>query len=577
MIMKGLPENNSRIPCEYRIFSLWMFGLWVVVVGAVLVLSAASLYFGELNQDEGWYLYAARLVSQGKLPYVDFCFTQGPVMAFVYSLAQPLVDKWGVAGGRLFSVLMNLGCMILAGWLAFRLSVPQKKSGIINRQLCAALLAVMLIGVNAYQVYFSSIVKTYSLTSLFLVAGFLALSFVSERGGILAAFLSGVFLSLAAGTRTSAGAVIPVVFFFFLWCLWYAGRIKKKDYEFHEGRENAVPPHIVTPILPYAHVSVVLAFSIGAVLTLSAIFVPFIMKAPEAFRFGMFDYHMARDAGDIMSVVILKAGCVLRLCGSYFVPFGLFTVTCLYVLFHRASLYPARVPSHLSLLVIVSLSAVAVWLVQILVPFPYDEYQVNIYPLFAVVLSVYLSWVMAPELLHVASAVLFLSVASVGSSSVVQSWFVRDVDRLWVHFRERSQLEVLQQVGRNIRDVAGDNTELFTQDAYLAVEAGMTLPHGLEMGPFCYAPDWGRERAEACHILNRDMMVETIKNSGAHVAALSGYGFAVETPAVVELSEEERELLINVLMETFMPFRQIEYFGQGDTRLRIFLSKDNKR
>ena len=68
-----------------------------------VVLGAANLYFGDLNQDEGWYLYAARQVHEGELPYRDFAFTQGPMLPLVYSLAYPLVERWGVAGGRLFT------------------------------------------------------------------------------------------------------------------------------------------------------------------------------------------------------------------------------------------------------------------------------------------------------------------------------------------------------------------------------------------------------------------------------------------------------------------------------------------
>ncbi len=71
----------------------------VATFAVCLVLTAANLYYGELNQDEGWYLYAARMVSEGQMPYRDFAFTQGPVMALVYSAADPLVDIAGVAGG----------------------------------------------------------------------------------------------------------------------------------------------------------------------------------------------------------------------------------------------------------------------------------------------------------------------------------------------------------------------------------------------------------------------------------------------------------------------------------------------
>ncbi len=44
---------------------------WAVALVALAVLAAAAVWMGGLNQDEGWYLYAANLVAEGKTPYSD--------------------------------------------------------------------------------------------------------------------------------------------------------------------------------------------------------------------------------------------------------------------------------------------------------------------------------------------------------------------------------------------------------------------------------------------------------------------------------------------------------------------------
>ena len=181
----------------------WLVFLWVCALALYVVLGAANLHFGDLNQDEGWYLYAARQVHDGALPYRDFAFTQGPMLPFVYSMAQPLVDRWGVAGGRLFSLLVGfLGALTAAG-LAARVAPGDRKR-------LAALLAFILIAGNVYQSYFTTLVKTYSLCAFFLAAGLLALSGARGRGGWLVCFLGGVLLALAAGTRISAGIAMPL-------------------------------------------------------------------------------------------------------------------------------------------------------------------------------------------------------------------------------------------------------------------------------------------------------------------------------------------------------------------------------
>ena len=91
----------------------WFAGLLVVALGVWFALGAANLYYGELNQDEGWYLYTARLAAEGQQPYRDFAFTQGPVFLMVYAQAQPLVERWGLMGGRVFTGVLGLVAILL--------------------------------------------------------------------------------------------------------------------------------------------------------------------------------------------------------------------------------------------------------------------------------------------------------------------------------------------------------------------------------------------------------------------------------------------------------------------------------
>ena len=559
---------------EFSVFTLWSVLLWGATIVVVVVLHLSSLYMGELNQDEGWYLYAAKLVSQGSIPYRDFVFTQGPIMPFVYSWAWPMVERWGVLGGRLYTMALGFLSMFLSAWLAFRMSSPRRRSAILNRQSCAAMLTVILIGINAYQAYFTSVVKTYSLTSLLLVSGFLLLSYAEGRRGWLCAFLSGVLFALATGVRSSVGIVIPVVAVLLLWCFFYSRKIRRTEYDTHDAKkEKIIPDHVITPILPFGRGSVVSGFIIGAGVALIAVFLPFFLLAPEGFLFGLFEYHIGRQVGGLMMMLMLKGGSALRLLAAYFVPFSLLIIISLYVLFHRSTFSPSRVPRNLFILVVVALSALAVAIVQILPAFPYDDYQVNVFPLFAVALAVYLSWVMAPELMHICAAVFFLSVAAVVSSPQISGWFVTGKDRLWVRMREKPQVEVLRQVARNIKDLSGKSSEILTQDTYLAVETGLDVPHGMELGPFSYVPDWPRDRAERCNLVNREMLTEIIEQSEAPVAAVSGYGFSVKVPAVTELSEVERYFLQETLEKKYKIFREVDPFGQADTKLRVYVRK----
>ena len=81
-------------------------------------LYAANTWFGLLNQDEGWYLYAALETTRSHMPYRDFFFTQGPVLPVVYGWLAPLWSPFGVAGGRVLTALLGMGGGVLVALLA---------------------------------------------------------------------------------------------------------------------------------------------------------------------------------------------------------------------------------------------------------------------------------------------------------------------------------------------------------------------------------------------------------------------------------------------------------------------------
>ena len=96
-------------------------GLLAVVIAAFTAVLA--VWWGGVNQDEGWYLYAARLVGEGKLPYRDFFFTQGPVLPFIYSV----MPIHGLLSGRLVTLGFSLFATLTAMAFARRLVAPDRR------------------------------------------------------------------------------------------------------------------------------------------------------------------------------------------------------------------------------------------------------------------------------------------------------------------------------------------------------------------------------------------------------------------------------------------------------------------
>ena len=81
---------------------------------AFVFLASAAVWTGNLNQDEGWGLYAALSVARGEVPYRDFFYTQGPVAAYFYAAFSPLWEPFGVAGARILTALVGALATALA-------------------------------------------------------------------------------------------------------------------------------------------------------------------------------------------------------------------------------------------------------------------------------------------------------------------------------------------------------------------------------------------------------------------------------------------------------------------------------
>jgi hypothetical protein len=497
------------------------------------LLAAANLFFGELNQDEGWYLYAARLVNEGWIPFRDFAFTQGPMLPLVYGMAHPLWESFGVGGGRLLTALMGLGAALAASAFAARIAPEGRKDP-------AAVLAFILIALNVYQSYFTTVVKTYSLCALFLAAGFLAARIARERGAAVWYASAGIFFAAAAATRITAGVALATVGLYLV-----LDRAARGD-------------------RPW------IAFGLGSATGLAVFLGYFYAVAPESFRFFLLEYHAHRNAGGPLAALSFKLGMISRVVQAYFVALALGAG----LIVARATGLMRSAEQRDGLVVTAWLTIAGIAIVQAAAPFPYDDYQVPLFPLFAALLAAAIFRIPALGEARVACAALcfalVISAASAISSPINHAWLIVGRDRIWWTMREQPALLQLRKAARLVRARSGTEIELLTQDTYLAVEAGLRVPRGWEMGVFSYYPDWPRERAERLHVVNRESLLEQISASPARVAALSDYAFAIAAPAVRPVSDAERSEIHARLEERFHLAHTFPHFGQGNTTLRLY-------
>lgn len=488
---------------------------WFLAAFGYVTLVGAAVWLGALNQDEGWYLYAANMCAEGKILYHDFFYTQAPVMPILYSGFTWVWDSFGILGARIFTATIAFVALMFFAETASRLVGKE------NRWV-AALTVFILLGSNLYHLYYTAIPKTYALSSLLLSVGFFLLSFIKPDTGRTSkrdayyALMAGVWLALAAGTRISLGAVLAVVGFALL-------------FSFRRYRWSF------------------LFFGLGGIAGLALVYGPF-LYFPQT-REGLLaaqSYHAARGGFD----PVFTIGSISRLVRWYLPVFILLGLG-------FRSLRGGVADMLLW-------SFVAVFGVQMLAPFPYEDYQVPVMGLLAVFAAVSFvdgvreSAFDARKLL----LVLGLSWAASFGSPLLEKWMTNGQDRFWTRKKEKCELAQLRDVAKIIEAEDPGGKTLLTQDLYLAIETGRKVPEGLEMGPFS--------------MLSDRQWRELLSSAPCELAALSlGYTFTIAPPACTEVPFETQREYWRLLKRDYELVMQEEDFGQNSTPLVILRRKQS--
>ncbi len=169
--------------------------LLIAISGIVLGVHLVDLVYTPYNGDEGIYLYASRLVMEGKLLYRDTFFHQFPLLPYFYgALLEPLGG--GLYLGRAISVLLSLSAFVLL------LPVARVIAGEVGVVVYA-----FLFGFNFWAISNLVRVKHYALTTFFLSLG---VFFLVAYAGRKSVKIVGSLLALAASAATRI-STLPVL------------------------------------------------------------------------------------------------------------------------------------------------------------------------------------------------------------------------------------------------------------------------------------------------------------------------------------------------------------------------------
>ena len=214
-----------------------------------------------VDGDEGFYLLASRLVLVHKRPYLDFFYTQAPLLPYVYSVWMKL---FGVSwrSGKLLAALLTaaLGTLLCAELLHH------------TRKWLAGVVGVALFASSTLIFAFFPVVKTYSLAGLLLFAGYVLVSRTSLRSATSLAGAAGLLLGLSVSTRSYLVLTLPVLL---LWIL------RNSERSARSSRVALFLSGFVIGIVPCLYLFAV---------------------SPRAFLFNNLGYHALRSDGGLLGM-----------------------------------------------------------------------------------------------------------------------------------------------------------------------------------------------------------------------------------------------------------------------------------
>jgi hypothetical protein len=477
--------------------------------GLLAAVSVLLLFYFRrtLNLDEGWYLLAARQMQQGYRPYLDFSFTQGPVMPWLY--AQLL--RWlplNLYTGRAITLMLAGSAWGTAVWGSWRL---------FGKLAAALTLWTLVLGWFAVAHY--TYVATYALAGALLVAGMVTWLGTSWRWRFE---IAGLLLALAVGVRLS---LLPILLLF-----WIAAWL--------EGTK------------PWPRRWLATGLSLGL---LAVIFGPFWLRAPDLLWYNLLGFHtdriswaehvqiwraaLSRDVrmfAGFWALLTLRAGLAMR----------------------RQQPRPRWQAQQWLLLAVLLMFGVH------LIPRTADAYYNTLqYPLMAMLMGKWLidSWQQLQRpALRLGLAVVLILLMLLSQVQALQHYHLywrpgsalTDVAR-WHDFMQ-------EHVAATCKGQGVSFTPL------LAIEGASELAPGLEMGIFAYRPTWKTARSQHFHAVNNDILADLLRQPQVGWAAFSRYD--LEHHLYGNLDEIKR-----LLRHEFRLTKTFPALGAGSSEVYLYL------
>jgi hypothetical protein len=271
---------------------------WLAFIPVCLVEGGFFWFVSQhhyIDGDEGFYLLASQLVQQHKKPYVDFFYTQAPLLPYAYAMWFKIAGiSWFAA--RKFAAIQTA---ILAGLVYEQVCHD-------TRKCLAGLSAVLLFASSTLIFAWLPIVKTFALATLFLFIAYVILVRVTPSSAGRWYATAGFFWGLSVTTRAYFLMTGPLLLY---WIFSQPnGRRFSRILRFVGGLIVGVTPSLVL-----------------------------FLAAPDAYWFDNLGYHAIRSNYGLVGAWPYKVKIVLSLFGGHVtgLQVSLLTLICVILILVR--------------------------------------------------------------------------------------------------------------------------------------------------------------------------------------------------------------------------------------------------
>lgn len=486
--------------------------------------SLAYCMAGPINHDEGWYLTAARLVGQGKILYRDFAFTQPPLLPYLYAIPLRIFDG-GMPLGRAITMAFSLACFLLTVSIARRLAGTR-----------AAVVAAGLSGLAGYQIWQFSVVKALAVPT-FLALGSVYFFVLDERKRRYAPYASVLLMILATATRITFLPAAAVIGAYYLHEYW-----KRSD------RREAVK----------------IAF-FGLAVTV-ALFAPFILMAPRQILFDVVLFHNINLSRAAPSAILHRK---LALCIEYFKFFPHVGLMLVPAAIYTVKDFKSRefLCLHNKKLILFAVFLL-VFLSQWLAGTAQKHYQSNVIPLLVILLASAEAGLYEKakwrRLMNCFVALCIVISLSHSQKGLAAASIDKDGEAVL-------PIENLKEIGRFLREHTTPGATIFTQHAYVAVEARRNVTPGMEMSIFSYFPDWSTEKSLKYRVTNNELLFRAIMEAEPEAVVLSEDSFWLAQPHFRPLSKAERPTVTRWMQGKYYLARTFPSLHRKGQPFRVYL------